>query len=280
MGFHRFEDYASHHFNPHLSATRGPVIEGEYMYFRRVTKPAGSASRLHYHPNEFMVFLLQGRVHAIVGTGGRIVTPGTLIHIPSNARHRFNAKADLDYLYLKDRTWTLIGAAADEPLPEEALSATQVARALEAGRYPGAAKEPSRSKAISEGLGNCYYPMIGRLDAPPASAHAERWTEGAHLAFGFVESPEGHVVEQQASPHDIFAYVISGSLQAEVGGKRRLARVRRCNPRGSRKRLPVARGAGTGALRTRTVHRAPASRNCQERRVRQLARLESAGIDE
>ena len=49
MGFHRFEDYASHHFNPHLSATRGPVIEGEYMYFRRVTKAAGHGAAPAHH---------------------------------------------------------------------------------------------------------------------------------------------------------------------------------------------------------------------------------------
>jgi hypothetical protein len=31
MPFFRFEDLQSHHLNPHLSETRGPVIEGDYM---------------------------------------------------------------------------------------------------------------------------------------------------------------------------------------------------------------------------------------------------------
>lgn len=255
MGFHRFEDYASHHFNPHLSATRGPVIEGEYMYFRRVTKAAGSASKLHYHPNEFMAFLLGGRIHAIVGKGGRIVTPGTLIHIPSNARHRFKAAEDLDYLYIKDRTWTLIGAAADEALPEHAMSAPEVAQAIQAGRYPGSAKDPSRSQAISEGLGNCYYPMIERLDAPASSAHAERWAEGRHLAFGFIESPEGHALEERASPHELFAYVLGGSLQAEVAGEKRRAALGDVIhvPRGSAYRLCPVEGPARYAIARSTA---------------------------
>lgn len=33
----------------------------------------------------------------------------------------------MHYLYIKDRTWTLIGAAADEALPDKALSANKVA---------------------------------------------------------------------------------------------------------------------------------------------------------
>ena len=51
MPFHRFEKLKSYHLNPHLSSTRGPIIEGQYMYFRRVSKTAGSRSRPHYHPN-------------------------------------------------------------------------------------------------------------------------------------------------------------------------------------------------------------------------------------
>jgi hypothetical protein len=61
MGFYRFEKLKSHHFNPHLSTAQGPVIEGKYMYFRRVAKRAGTGSELHYHPNELMAFPLRAR---------------------------------------------------------------------------------------------------------------------------------------------------------------------------------------------------------------------------
>lgn len=46
MPFYRFEDFKSHRFNPHLSTAEGPVIEGEFMYFRMVTKCAGTGSEL------------------------------------------------------------------------------------------------------------------------------------------------------------------------------------------------------------------------------------------
>ncbi len=88
MAFYRFEKLKSYHFNPHLSATTGPIIEGQYMYFRRVRKPAGGKSTLHCHPNEFMAFLLEGKINAVVGRGRRIVRPGTLVPIPSNIRQQ------------------------------------------------------------------------------------------------------------------------------------------------------------------------------------------------
>ena len=224
MGFYRFENLKSFHFNPHLSSTQGPIIEGEYMYFRRVTKPAGGKGRLHYHPNEFMAFLLEGKISAVVGKGLKNVRPGTLIHIPSNARHRFIAREDLKYLYVKDRTWTMIGAAADEALPERARSATEVAKDIKAGIYPGGKKAPEKSQAIIEGLGNCFYPLIDKLDAPAASGHCERWTEGANLAFGFIESPPGHKTAEKKAAHEIFVYVISGMLDAQVGRKKHRAK--------------------------------------------------------
>ena len=129
MPYFRFDEMKSHHLNPHLSTTQGPVIEAATMYFRCVTKQAGQQSKLHYHPNEFMAFLLEGEFDSIVGDEPHRVQPGTLVHIPSNAQHSFRAgPRGIRYLYLKDRTWTLIGAAADEALPDKARSATEVAR--------------------------------------------------------------------------------------------------------------------------------------------------------
>ena len=223
MPFYRFEDLKSYRFNPHLSTAEGPVIEGETLYFRMVTKKAGTGAELHYHPNELMAFPLQGKVDCIVGKDRRIVRPGTFVHFPPFARHGFKATedGDLKYLYIKDRTWTLIGAAADEALPELALSATQVQRAVKAGKYPGGKKEPGKSQAIIEGLGNCYYPMIESLDAPPASGHCERWVEGTHISFGFVESPPGHTEAGRRAQHEIFLYVIRGTMDGCVGKEKR-----------------------------------------------------------
>jgi len=224
MPYYRFEKLKSYHLNPHLSSTRGPIIEGQYMYFRRVSKTAGSRSRPHYHPNEFMAFFLEGKSHAVLGRRRRVAGPGMLVHIPSNARHSFKAIDDVSYLYVKDRTWTLIGSAADEALPEQAMSATQVAKALKAGKYPGLRGSAKNSRAIVDGLGDCFYQWMDQLDAPMASGHHERWLEGDNLAFGLIESPAGHCDEDRKAPHEIFAYVISGTLDAQVGRQKRCAR--------------------------------------------------------
>ena len=223
MPFHRFEDYAVHRLNPHLSSSEGPVIEGQYMYFRLVTKRAGTGSALHYHPNELMTFPLSGKINAVVGRERRIVEPGTFVHIPPFARHGFTATEDSDlrYLYITDRTWTLIGSAADEALPAKAPSATAVAKKFAQGKYPGRKKEPEKSAAILDGLGNCFYPMIESLRAPPSSGRNDQWVEGANLAFGFIDAPKGRGDLAESAPHELFMYVISGAISARVGRERK-----------------------------------------------------------
>jgi quercetin dioxygenase-like cupin family protein len=246
VGFYRFEKLESHHFNPHLSTTQGPVIEGEYMYFRRVTKAAGSGSRPHYHPNEFMAFFLEGRSHAKLGRERRVARPGMLVHIPSNARHSFKAIDDVKYLYIKDRTWTLIGAAADEALPEQAVSATQLARALKDGTYRPQRDEEKQSEAIVDGLGECFYPWLSRIDAPVTSGRHAQWLEGANLRFGLIASPPGHAIEESKADHENFAYVISGTLDAVVEGEHRRAEPGDVIhvPRGASYSLAVTKGDG------------------------------------
>ena len=248
MPFYRFEGMKSFRFNPHLSTADGPVIEGETMYFRMVTKKAGTGAELHYHPNELMAFPLEGKGDCCVGKDRRILAPGMFVHFPPYARHGLKATedGDLRYLYIKDRTWTLIGSAADEALPDKARSAAEVQRDVAAGKYPGMKKkEPAKSKAIVEGLGNCYYSMIDSLAAPPSSGHIERWVEGTNISFGFIESPPGHATEQKKAAHEIFIYVISGRLEAQVGTKKE--KVEKGGvihvPRGTAYRWTVAKGA-------------------------------------
>ncbi|MDH3287471.1 MAG: cupin domain-containing protein [Betaproteobacteria bacterium] len=263
MPFYRFEKMKTHRFNPHLSTAVGPVIEGEFMYFRMVKKRAGTGAELHYHPNELMAFPLRGKVDCIVGKDRRIVQPGTFVHFPPYARHGFKATedGDLHYLYIKDRTWTMIGAAADEALPDQALSAREVQRAVTEGRYPGRKKEPEKSRAIIEGLGNCYYPMIESLEAPAASGHCERWVEGTNIAFGFVESPPLHVQEAKRAPHEMFLYVIRGGLQAHIGREKRRAGAGDVLhvPRGRNYRFTVTKGRPVRYAAVRSTERLEAA---------------------
>ncbi len=226
MPIFRFDEMKSHHLNPHLSTTQGPVIEAETMYFRCVTKQAGQESKLHYHPNEFMAFLLEGEFDSIVGDERRHVTPGTLVHIPSNAQHSFRAGPNgIRYLYLKDRTWTLIGAAADEALPDKARSATEVARDFAAGKYPGKEKAPEQSQAIVAGLGNCHYAMCAGFGDSKPSGHHEQWVNGLNLSWAYVQSPAGHEIAEITATHELLAYVISGEIDTTIAGSDYRARI-------------------------------------------------------
>ena len=281
MPFHRFEDFKSYRFNPHLSTAEGPVIEGETLYFRMVTKKAGTGAELHYHPNELLAFPLSGKVDCIVGKDRRILQPGMLVHFPPYARHGFKATedGDLKYLYIKDRTWTLIGAAADEALPDKALSATEVQKKIKAGEYPGQKRDAGKSKAIIEGLGNCYYPMIESLDAPPASGHCERWVEGTHIAFGFVESPPGHVSEARRADHEIVRVRDRRRARCAGGEEDAESRDRRRHPRAARRGLSLERHErGARALRRSALDAAARGRDQQERRRGQLAGLKYAEV--
>lgn len=226
MPFYRLDELKSHHLNPHLSSAEGPLVEGQYMYFRINIKRAGTGSELHYHPNELMTFPIVGKINCVVGKDRRIVPPGTFVHIPSCARHSLKATEDgeVRYLYVKDRTWSMIGAAADEPLPDKAPSAVEVQKAIAEGRHPGQKKDLEKSQAIVEGLGNCYYPMLESLDAPPASARSERWVTGKYVSFGLIESPAGEETAETRSPHEQFGYVLHGELEAEVEGEKRRVR--------------------------------------------------------
>jgi len=217
MPFYRFDGLEAQRLNPHLSTGEGRTIEGRYMYFRTVHKNAGTGSELHYHPNELMIFPLQGKLNAVVGVERRIVSPGTFVHCPPNARHSMRATedGDVDYLYIKDRTWSLIGVAADEAPPERPPTPQEVARAHRAGKWPGGKKAPEKSQAIVEGLGECYYSIVDSLDALPASGHREHWVHGERLAFGFVEAKPGEL-EEGASAHETFIYILHGTLLARV----------------------------------------------------------------
>ena len=194
MPFYDFNDFAEQKLTPHLSSARGPIIEGEYINFCRVSKDPGTGSELHYHPNELMIFPLAGKIHSLVGKDRRIVSPGTFIHVPPYARHQMLATEDgqMDYLYVKDRTWTVVGIAQDEAVPDKAPTVDEVNKEFDSGKYPGQEKEPEKSEAIIEGLNNSYHPIIESLDTPAFSTFNYRWVVGERLAFGFFDLPGDH----------------------------------------------------------------------------------------
>lgn len=243
MPFYRFEDMESRYLTPHLSTGKAPVIDGQYMYFCLLHKNAGTGSDLHYHPNELLIFPLRGKINAIVGKDRRIVSPGTFVHAPAYARHSMRATEDAhcQYLYIKDKTWTVVGLAEDEAVPEKAMTVEEVNRRYQVGerdKHKGAA---GKSQAIVEGLDVCFYPIIESLDAPRRSARHADWIEGERLAFGFFEVPSGYDEPEATAQHEIFVYVLGGRLRARAGveaktvGAGDIIHI----PRGMAYRLPV-----------------------------------------
>lgn len=221
MPFHRFEDIESRYLTPHLSTGTAPVIDGKYMYFCLLHKNAGTGSELHYHPNELLIFPLRGKINAIVGKDRRIVAPGTFVHAPAYARHSMRATEDghCQYLYIKDKTWTVVGLAENEAVPEKAMTVEEVNRRYKVGERDKHKGAEGKSQAIVEGLDVCFYPIIESLDAPRRSARHVDWIEGERLAFGFFEVQNGHDEPQATAQHEMFVYVLSGKLNATADGR-------------------------------------------------------------
>lgn len=224
MPFYRFEEFESHYLTPHLSTGKAPVIEGKYMYFCLLHKNAGTGSELHYHPNELLIFPLRGKINAIVGKDRRIVTPGTFVHAPAYARHSMRATEDgpCQYLYIKDKTWTVVGLAEDEAVPGKAMTVEEVNRKYNVGDREKHQKAQGKSQAIINGLDVCFYPIIESLDSPRCSARRVNWIEGERLAFGFFEVPADYDEPEMTSQHEMFVYVLSGEIQARADGTTRL----------------------------------------------------------
>ncbi len=219
MPFHRFEDIESHYLTPHLSTGKAPVIDGQYMYFCLLHKNAGTGSELHYHPNELLIFPLRGKINAIVGRDRRIVSPGTFVHAPAFARHSMRATEDghCQYLYIKDKTWTVVGLAENEAVPGKAMTVEEVNRRYKVGERDKHQGAEGKSQAIVEGLDVCFYPIIESLDAPRRSARHVDWIEGERLAFGFFEVPGGYDEPEIIASREMFFYILGGRLQARSG---------------------------------------------------------------
>ena len=245
MPFHRFDRLARSVSNPLLAKdSQGATLDGRTMYFRHLHQAAGTGSELHYHPNELIIFPLVGRMNVVVGKDHRIVGPGTFVHIPPYARHSTKATQDsrMEYLYIKDRTWSLLGFSAKDGSPGQAS-----ARKLKTAR--------AKSPMIVNGLGNCFYSVLDRLDAPVASASRSVWHEGARLGFGLIELIPGASEKSSASPHEVFLYVLHGTVRATVAAQRRNLKTGDVIeiPRGARYELEASGGQSARLVGTRST---------------------------
>jgi quercetin dioxygenase-like cupin family protein len=219
LSFHRFEEIEDRLITAHLSSAEGPMIEGKYVYFCLNKKKAGTGSELHYHPNELLIFVVRGRVNAVVGRDHRIAETGTFIVVPPNVRHSMRATVDDDcaYLYIKDRTWTVVGVGADEGLPERPLTTDESEEILRSGGAGGPkVKSAGVSQAIVDNVPNCFYPLTQNLQGTYRYGSHIEWIEGERMAFGYLELGRSLAGSGEGEQ---FYYVCDGTLDARVDGE-------------------------------------------------------------
>jgi quercetin dioxygenase-like cupin family protein len=135
---------------------------------------------------------------------------------------RATEDGNLQYLYIKDKTWTVVGLAEDEAVPDKAMTVDEVNKKYGVGEHDKHKKTEGKSQAIIEGLHTCFYPIIDTLDAPRASARRVNWIEGERLAFGFFEVPAGFDEPRIKAEHEMFFYVLDGQLQAQAGNQNKM----------------------------------------------------------
>lgn len=230
MPFYRFEELEHVNLTPHLSTAWSPIIEGKFLYYCLNQKEAGTGSELHYHPNELLVFVVEGKVNCVIGKDRRIISPGTFVLIPPNVRHSLKAAEDgpCAYLYVKDQTWTVVGLAADEQIPDKPMSVEEVNRKFEAGELTdrkggNSGLSETSSQIIIDGVPNCFYEILSNLDEPFRAGLRIDWIEGEREAFGFFEIPHGYNISSEASEHEQFIYLLEGRVDARVGNEKKIA---------------------------------------------------------
>ncbi len=98
------------------STAIGPVVEGERMQCGLITKPRGTGSRPHLHPNEQWNYIVKGTLRVKVGDQPeQLCGPGTLLYFPANIVHYTISTPEEDVIFfaVKDMTHGIIGKAAD-----------------------------------------------------------------------------------------------------------------------------------------------------------------------
>ena len=89
------------------SAGRGPVLRSENCELVKARFSAGSGAELHRHPEEQIVYCLEGRLEAVIGEGEEaerfVIEPGEASFHPSNVPHGVVALVDSVVLSFKIR---------------------------------------------------------------------------------------------------------------------------------------------------------------------------------
>jgi len=102
MPFYRFDRLPQEAISPHYSSATGGTVTGERIEVGLYRMAASTGAAPHRHPNEQIIYVLEGRLEAEVGGERRTVGPGDVIHVPSNIVHTIRALEDSAFLSSKD----------------------------------------------------------------------------------------------------------------------------------------------------------------------------------
>ena len=73
---------------PHEWLSRPGLTDAKQLQVVRVTMPAGKCHAFHRHPEfEEVLYLVDGKLEQFVGRQKRVITAGTLVHVPLNEVH-------------------------------------------------------------------------------------------------------------------------------------------------------------------------------------------------
>lgn len=76
----------------HYSTGRGPVLRSDLVEFTRISFEAGKGAEMHQHPEEQILYVLEGVFDVHVGDESYEVHPGQASFHPSNVPHRAIAR--------------------------------------------------------------------------------------------------------------------------------------------------------------------------------------------
>lgn len=76
----------------HYSTGRGPVLRSDLTELTRITFEAGKGAELHQHPEEQILYVLEGVFDVVVGDEHYEVHAGQASFHPSNVPHRAIAR--------------------------------------------------------------------------------------------------------------------------------------------------------------------------------------------
>lgn len=216
------------------SSTVGAVLRGRTIICTLGRQSRGTGAKAHTHPNEQFNFILHGAMVSDI-EGDRVVAlPGSILHTPGMAVHTGMACPDEDLIFLavKDTRSGIVGPPVD-------------------GRYDGPnclpgfgsrAHEPAvttaqvieQSRAMPPGPGVRYVHAMCSGPVLPAQKQSAQPVEladlppgvrgralvGERLLVGVLDLAAAALIPAHAHAREQFTFVVSGSIEAEVDGRR------------------------------------------------------------